>query len=373
MSVTGSNESRGAVPWTPPDGPRFPGMLLSPRAFASSRQARRLKNIPPSSSRLRRGYNEAPHGAPRASTLCRPAAHVSARHCVGPGGDWVSSTSRQTRPLTFTGREERHAIAIAPDRRTRSQVRETHRTQCIGLIRHARRPGNLVSMPHATQRAAAPAPASAVSWRFVREAARDFRTTGAVAPSSRQLASRLAEPLRQWSGLRPINVLEVGAGTGAVTRALIPLIGQGGRLDVVESNPQFAVGLQALLHLDPHLSVAGIHAVLHRTRIESLHTDERYDVIVSGLPLTNFAPAQVAAIMNQYCRLLRPHGTLTYFTYRGTSVARALTSSHRAAARHREVERVLALYHAQARTKSSTVWANVPPARVLTMVGPTGL
>ncbi|MCB5164660.1 methyltransferase domain-containing protein [Streptomyces bambusae] len=217
-----------------------------------------------------------------------------------------------------------------------------------------------------TRRIAAPAPAA---WRFVREAVRDFRTTGAVAPSSRHLASRLADPLRRRSGL-PTDVLEVGAGTGAVTRALLPLLGPGSRLDVVESNPRFAAGLQDLLDSDPHLAAAGVRAVLHRTGIENLRTDERYDVIVSGLPLTNFAPGRVAALMDHYCRLLRPGGTLTYFTYRGTGIARSVTASRREAARHREVERVLASRRAQVQAGAGTVWANVPPARVWTMTAP---
>ena len=41
----------------------FPGRLLSPLPFGS-RSAIRPKNLPPSPSRLRRGYREAPRGAP---------------------------------------------------------------------------------------------------------------------------------------------------------------------------------------------------------------------------------------------------------------------------------------------------------------------
>lgn len=165
-----------------------------------------------------------------------------------------------------------------------------------------------------------------------------------------------------------MTVLEVGAGTGVVTRALLPLIGRGSRLDVVESNPHFAAGLRELLDHHAHLSTVGGQAELRRTRIESLHTDRRYDLIVSALPLTNFAPAQVGAIMDRYFRLLRPGGTLTYFTYRGSGIARAMTSSPREAARHRAVESLLSSYHARSLVRSSTVWANLPPAKVWTIV-----
>ena len=47
---------------TPGHDRRFPGMLWSPSPFGS-RSAIRPKNLPPSSSQLRWGYNKAPRGA----------------------------------------------------------------------------------------------------------------------------------------------------------------------------------------------------------------------------------------------------------------------------------------------------------------------
>ncbi|WP_294009746.1 VTT domain-containing protein [Streptomyces sp.] len=58
-------------------------------------------------------------------------------------------------------------------------------------------------------------------WMFLIEAARDLRTTGAIAPSGRALARALTDPVRAQAS-RPLAVLEAGAGTGPVTRALIP-------------------------------------------------------------------------------------------------------------------------------------------------------
>src|SRR5206468_6039314 len=48
---------------------RFSYMLLSPLCF-HSRSVRRSKNIPPNSSRLRRGYQAVFHGAPQLSGWC---------------------------------------------------------------------------------------------------------------------------------------------------------------------------------------------------------------------------------------------------------------------------------------------------------------
>ena len=204
---------------------------------------------------------------------------------------------------------------------------------------------------------------SAEGWMFLIEAARDLRTTGAVAPSGKALAGALTGPVRARPP-GPLAVLEAGAGTGAVTRTLIPALPRGSRLDVVEANPRFAARLRALVAAHPDLSGRPVRVNVHQAYVEDLDTDARYDVIVSGLPLTNFAPAQVERIMARYLDLLRPGGTLTYFAYLGTRRARALTASRAEARRHAAVDEIMAGYRRAYATGCRRVWANVPPARV---------
>ncbi|MEU4876606.1 methyltransferase domain-containing protein [Streptomyces sp. NPDC021608] len=200
-------------------------------------------------------------------------------------------------------------------------------------------------------------------WMFLIEAARDLRTTGAIAPSGEALSRALTEPVRAQAS-RPLAVLEAGAGTGPVTRALIPRLSRGGRLDIVEANPRFAARLRHLAATHPDLVHAPGRVNVHETLVERLDTGRRYDVIVSGLPLTNFAPAQVERIMARFMDLLHPGGTLTYFAYVGTRRARALTASRAEARRHAAVDEVMAAYQRAYATGRWTVWANLPPAHV---------
>ncbi|MGH3803430.1 MAG: class I SAM-dependent methyltransferase [Pseudonocardiaceae bacterium] len=204
---------------------------------------------------------------------------------------------------------------------------------------------------------------NAEGWMFLTEAARDLRTTGAIAPSSKALARLLSDPVDPH-GTRPLNVLEVGAGTGSVTRALIPRLSVGSRLDIIEANPRFAAQLRHLLRTHPRLVGDGERARVHHTFVEQFDTGRRYDVIISGLPFTNFAPAQVVAIMDRYMDLLEPGGTLTYFAYRGARFARALTATRAEARRHLGVEEVLAGYQRRYATGCWSVWGNLPPAKV---------
>ncbi|MGY1439115.1 class I SAM-dependent methyltransferase [Streptomyces reniochalinae] len=212
----------------------------------------------------------------------------------------------------------------------------------------------------------------AEGWMFLLEAARDIRTTGAIAPSGRALARALTDPVRTQAG-RPLNILEAGAGSGAITRTLIPRLSPGSRLDIAEANPRFADRLHHLARTHPHLAGHGQQVHIHTRRVEGLDITRRYNVIVSGLPFANFTPDQVDTIMDRYLNLLHPGGTLTYFAYLGTRRARTLLASRPQAHRHRAVEEVLADYQRRYATGCWTVWANLPPARVwqLTRPAPT--
>ncbi|MFD7534728.1 class I SAM-dependent methyltransferase [Streptomyces sp. NPDC059819] len=213
---------------------------------------------------------------------------------------------------------------------------------------------------------------NAEGWMFFFEAARDLRTTGAVAPSSKKLARLLTDPVQEH-GTRPLNVLEAGAGTGSVTRALISRLSPASRLDIVEANARFASQLRRLVRTHSRLAGEGERVRVHHALIEQLDTGRPYDVIVSGLPFTNFTPAQVDTIMNRYMELLHPGGALTYFAYRGTRYARVLTASRAEARRHRSVEHVLADYQRRYATGCWTVWGNLPPANVWQLRRPVGV
>ncbi|MGW3952417.1 class I SAM-dependent methyltransferase [Streptomyces sp. NPDC004752] len=203
----------------------------------------------------------------------------------------------------------------------------------------------------------------AEGWMFLIEAARDMRTTGAIAPSSKALARALTSPLRAQPS-RPLTVLEAGAGTGAVTRVLIPHLSGGSHLDIVEPNPRFTARLDHLVATHPHLAGHAGKATVHQTCVEQLDTTQRYDVIISGLPLTNFPPQQVERIMARFMDLLHPGGTLAYYAYLGTRTARTLTASRAALRRHAAVDEIMTGYQRAYATGRWTVWANLPPAHV---------
>ncbi|KOT93220.1 translation initiation factor IF-2 [Streptomyces sp. NRRL F-5755] len=203
----------------------------------------------------------------------------------------------------------------------------------------------------------------AEGWMFLIEAAREMRTTGALAPRGTAPARALTEPVRAQAG-RPVDILEAGTGTGAVTRALIAQLSPGSRLDIAETNPRSAARIRHLAATHPRLAGHREQVRVHPRRVEDLDTDRRYDVIVSGLHFADFTHRQVETVMDRYLELLHPGGTPTYSACLGTWQLRALLPSRTQARRRRSVDEVPAAYQRRYATGCRTAWAHLPPARV---------
>lgn len=198
---------------------------------------------------------------------------------------------------------------------------------------------------------------------FFREFLRNFHTTGAVLPSGRFLAAALAHFVGEKSA-EPRRILEVGPGTGAVTRHIIARMGPADRIDLVELNDTFVEQLQRRFAAEPAFQrVAGLARVLH-CPIEDLPRDERYDLIVSGLPLNNFAVADVERILSALTELLASEGTLSFFEYIAVRSARAIVSGPTERTRLRGIGKALRNVLDGREIRRDAVWLNVPPAWV---------
>jgi phospholipid N-methyltransferase len=197
---------------------------------------------------------------------------------------------------------------------------------------------------------------------FFREFRRHFRTTGAVLPSSRFLAAALTVPLRQQ---RPASrILEVGPGTGSVTRAIARRMLPGDRLDAVEINGRFVRLLRERIDTDKAFREHGQQIEVIHAAAEDLIGDSVYDYIVSGLPLNNFPVASIREIFAAYARLLKPGGTLSYYEYALVRQLKWPLVDRRERRRLFRVGRVMRGYIRDFQVRREQIFINVPPATV---------
>ena len=199
---------------------------------------------------------------------------------------------------------------------------------------------------------------------FLAEFRRNFRTTGAILPSGRRLSTALAHFVRDGSSPGPRRILEVGPGTGAVTRHLVRNLRPGDRLDLVELNQSFVDCLNDRFRTDPAFQPAADRARVLHCPVEDLPTDAPYDVIVSGLPLNNFAVAEVEHILSVLRRLAAPRATLSFFEYMAIRRFKATVSGRAERNRLRGIAQVVGRLLTEGEIRRDWIWPNVPPAWV---------
>jgi len=145
---------------------------------------------------------------------------------------------------------------------------------------------------------------------FAMEAIADFRTVGAVAPSSRFLTQAMVDPLPLR---RARVVVELGCGTGAVTRALLGEMPRQSLLLAFEINPRFATYLRKQIS-DPRLVV--IPASAENIRKEVHNRGFRHvDAVASSLALSLMPDQLKHDILSESSSVLQRSGVFTQYLY----------------------------------------------------------
>lgn len=139
---------------------------------------------------------------------------------------------------------------------------------------------------------------------------RDRKTIGAVAPTSRGVARRMAR-LGRIRNAR--NVAEFGPGTGAITGSLLEALPADGRLWGYEVYEPFVEQLREDFD-DPRMTVLSESAE-NVTRLRESGAPDGLDAIVSSIPFSLIGREQTAHILEQANAALRPGGLFVALQY----------------------------------------------------------
>ncbi len=198
---------------------------------------------------------------------------------------------------------------------------------------------------------------------FLKNSLENFHHTGAVAPSSKWLARALAAPLaRRPADGRPMEVLEAGPGTGALTTELVRHLLPGDHLTLCEINACFVSYLEDRFRGDERLKPWAGQVTVHHGPVEELNARGRFDHVVSGLPFNNFEPELVSRIFETFGHAVRPGGTVNFFEYAWIRYAKTIIGKPAERQRLRDVEAVIQELIRRHRHERRLVMFNVPPA-----------
>lgn len=174
--------------------------------------------------------------------------------------------------------------------------------------------------------------------------------TGAVVPSGRLLAEAMAKTTRTVIDGRQGHIVELGAGTGEVTKALLAAGIAPERLVLVERDPEFATFLRR--HFTGPRIVEGDAARLPRLLAD--HGIAPIAAVVSSLPLLSLPADVVNGIVGGVFEALPRGGAVVQFTYGPKPpIPRALRQRLHLVGAH-----------------GKRIWRNVPPAVVWTFTRP---
>ncbi len=137
-----------------------------------------------------------------------------------------------------------------------------------------------------------------------------IRTSGTIMPSSRYLVDRL---LRGIDFARARHLVELGVGTGCVTREILRRMHPDARLISLEINPEFVEMARQRLP-DPRLTLRNACA----SALPLLLTEEGIegvDAVVSSLPLRIMDQGVVDRILDVSRESLRPDGRFHQYQY----------------------------------------------------------
>lgn len=181
---------------------------------------------------------------------------------------------------------------------------------------------------------------------FMHRAVRSPSTVGAVLPTSRYVATAVADLVPTQE---PCTVLELGPGTGALSGPLHRRIAPGSRHLAVELDPELVAYLR---ETKPWLEVVQGDAHHLRKILADLEIDQ-VDAVISSIPWTLLPPDRQRTLLAEVASVMSDSAVFTTVTYL-TTLWREQTRAF-VGALEDTFDEVL---------PRSAVWRNVPPARI---------
>lgn len=145
---------------------------------------------------------------------------------------------------------------------------------------------------------------------FIQEFLKHPLQIGSIIPSSRFLERRIVEAV----GAASVNVIvELGPGTGGVTRAILRAMPQHARLLSIEINPHFNT---LVSKINDNRLIAHLGSASELREIISVYGLDRPSAIVSGIPFSTMSQSIGSQILKTATSLLEPNGRFVAYQVR---------------------------------------------------------
>jgi phospholipid N-methyltransferase len=199
----------------------------------------------------------------------------------------------------------------------------------------------------------------AAAWWFLRRGIEDFDTTASFVPSSRYLVGAMLRPVRRDARC----VVELGSGTGVLTRRLLERLGPNAHVHAIELDERMLTTSTREIN-DPRMRPV-LGSACEIPKVIDAGCVGHVDAVVSSLGLSLMLPEDRDAVITSTHAVLKPGGVFTQFTYLHTRLMVYSPS-------RRTWFRFYARPYLEARfasVRSEVITRNMPPAVVYTCYG----
>lgn len=144
--------------------------------------------------------------------------------------------------------------------------------------------------------------------RFIKGMMSTPKTVGAIMPTSARMAARMASIIDAGSGL---PVLELGPGTGVITKAILEKGVKPENLVSVEYSSEFVRHLRGKY---PGVNFINGDAFSLAETLEN-YRGQKFDCVISGIPLLNFPMHQRVKLVEDLLKLIPVGRPIVQFSY----------------------------------------------------------
>ncbi|MBX9977924.1 MAG: methyltransferase domain-containing protein [Alphaproteobacteria bacterium] len=144
---------------------------------------------------------------------------------------------------------------------------------------------------------------------FFKQLVKNPKALGALVPSSEALGKFISKQINLTGD--PYFV-EIGAGTGSLTMALLRAGVRPDRLFVVEIDPSLSDFLKKKLPSDIHVITGD---ACHLSCLLPEHVIGHVDTVISGIPMMNLTIFEQMNLIQSSFQIMKPEGSLLQFTY----------------------------------------------------------
>ena len=202
---------------------------------------------------------------------------------------------------------------------------------------------------------------------FVKSFFGDIAGVGSLQPSSRFVAEAMASPLAEASRKNPEisrRVLEMGPGTGSVTRGISKAMGPLDQLDCYEINETFVEYLRQQVKTHQAYAETRDRVHIHHGPAQEGLSQHSYDFIICAIPTNNLPLDLFEELFSMVFKSLTPGGYLSYIEYTMLPTMAKVFATPDIKERIIEIEKLKRSYRKQYASRMRFVSINFPPARI---------